>query len=449
MFPLIIAGCILISGLGLVFFLLWKESHRQNNSSIKENAKGNTQETDSTALLARLGLEENAAQGKPAPKKPRIHFFNLGKKSAPLKTDPELTAMSLADGSFLNIENTKGTATLRLDKSTKKEFAPETELALEVEDLRLKNKDITGKLEKIDSLLREKSEELEKTRKDLAAELRNRKEFNKIKDILEKELKDLKDRNRISQNEVTASQTETQSNLKRITQLEEKIKKLEKENREREEALKPGAAGIDQTLSVPSNIQEKLAQTEELLAEKEKKITALLEIMEKNSQQKILTAKEEGTQSPDTTTPFNNPLPSMENIQAANNQVPPPEGNKTNRVEPDISKLKPINPEYLKIIEETAAISIPTENLEDKSSNDRDHKAGRSDMTTKSLLQKIEEGIDRTQLDSAENMAKQIPAEEQKLLKEKNLTSTKIPDGMAHTSTDKPTDSPREPNTKV
>ncbi len=88
--------------------------------------------------------------------------------------------------------------------------------------------ELKEKYELLDRLFKEKSSALEKSEESLQNELKNRKEFNKVKDILEKELKDTKDKARNVQAEMNASQAEAESDQKRINQLEEKVTKLEK-----------------------------------------------------------------------------------------------------------------------------------------------------------------------------------------------------------------------------
>ena len=63
--------------------------------------------------------------------------------------------------------------------------------------------------------------------KKLKNELNNRKEFNKIKDILEKDLREAKDRARNVQLELNAAKTEAEESKKRIDQLEDKVTKME------------------------------------------------------------------------------------------------------------------------------------------------------------------------------------------------------------------------------
>ena len=84
------------------------------------------------------------------------------------------------------------------------------------------------KYERLDKFFSEKSMALEKCEESLKGELNNRKEFNKVKDILEKELKEAKDKTRGIQAEWNAAKAEAEGHKKRINQLEEKVAKAEK-----------------------------------------------------------------------------------------------------------------------------------------------------------------------------------------------------------------------------
>lgn len=85
-----------------------------------------------------------------------------------------------------------------------------------------------GKYERLDQLFNEKSAALEKSEESLRNELSSRKEFNKLKDMLEKELREAKDKARGVQVELNAARTEAEGNRKRIAQLEDKVTTMEK-----------------------------------------------------------------------------------------------------------------------------------------------------------------------------------------------------------------------------
>ena len=232
MFPFLIAGLILVSGLGVVAFLLWNENRLAKASAHPDKILPTDNPAEAEALLTRLGLQDKGGGQAADPK-----IDTVAAKANPVPTSSS-EGSTILPGLPLKIENAKGTVALRLDGIVNNESVAETELALEVDDLRLKIAESQAKYQKLDALFQEKSADLEKCRKELAVELRAHKEFNKVKDILEKEIKDAKDRNRDFQHEVATAQAESQASIKRISQLEERLKRLEKDIREKEEAIK-------------------------------------------------------------------------------------------------------------------------------------------------------------------------------------------------------------------
>ncbi len=111
--------------------------------------------------------------------------------------------------------------------------------------------EIQTKHEKMDKLLKEKNDELEKKTKELDNEVKNRKEFNKVKDLLEKEIKDLRDKNHKFQLEVNAAKTESENYKKRIGQLDEKITQRDNDIKEKEKQIDELVKRM-QTFAAPS-----------------------------------------------------------------------------------------------------------------------------------------------------------------------------------------------------
>jgi len=97
--------------------------------------------------------------------------------------------------------------------------------------------ELTSKYERLESLFKEKGEELDKKEKALLIEIKTRKDFNKVKDILEKEIKDIKEDSHKLELELGASRAETEGFKKRITQLEEKIKQKEDDIKSKEQKI--------------------------------------------------------------------------------------------------------------------------------------------------------------------------------------------------------------------
>lgn len=85
------------------------------------------------------------------------------------------------------------------------------------------------KYQKLDALFKEKSAELQKTKESLDNEIKNRKEFENVKELLEKEITDSKDRTRNIQAEGENAAAEIKRYEKRAAQFEEKADKLEKD----------------------------------------------------------------------------------------------------------------------------------------------------------------------------------------------------------------------------
>ena len=79
------------------------------------------------------------------------------------------------------------------------------------------------KYEKIEILFFEKSTMLEKLEKSFANEIKNRKEFNLLRDILEEQIEKTKERNRQLQAELISLRNENEEYRTKIIQLENQI----------------------------------------------------------------------------------------------------------------------------------------------------------------------------------------------------------------------------------
>ncbi len=153
--------------------------------------------------------------------------FKAGRKSSRDDTVEEIPFPSVTDvaGNVFaaggNPESISAPREVALSADEEKKIDREIDLTSQLEEWK-------GKYQRLDRLFNEKSAALEKSEESLQNELNNRKEFNKVKDILEKELKDHKDKASNIQVELTVARAETEGYKKRISQLEEKITKLEK-----------------------------------------------------------------------------------------------------------------------------------------------------------------------------------------------------------------------------
>ena len=194
------------------------------------------------SLFGKLGLnklslgkfkEENLEVPEPAPLPGLKDFLEQEKKkkgeyspsfgSASLKTQPSEEPVK---SPTMEIVKTPTPLSAEDEKKLERELDASLELT------ELKNK--YGRLEK---MFQEKSTSLEHSEQALKTEHQTQKEFNKVKDILEKELKDTRDNARKIQVELTATKTESEIYKRRITQLEEKATKLEREITEKEKEV--------------------------------------------------------------------------------------------------------------------------------------------------------------------------------------------------------------------
>ncbi len=153
-------------------------------------------------------------------KKAPIAFIDENNAST-LPKEPQTGTMSLKADKIepVNFEDLKSNL---LSKEDEKNIDQEINAATELSELK-------QKYEKLDELFKERSAEYEKTKTALDNEQKIRKEFNKVKDILEKELSETKEKARKTQADFISAQAEGEGYKKRISQIEEKVNKLEKE----------------------------------------------------------------------------------------------------------------------------------------------------------------------------------------------------------------------------
>ncbi len=176
-----LAFALLVVGLGAVAWLFLQEEQREKESK-------------APSLLDRLGIDTPPAKETSAEKKD---------SSASAEKIPE-----------------KPPETISIDQ---KEISSQVEASLEEIEKLTEEAEFKAKCERLEMILKEKNEEIEKKENALSSELKAKKEFNRIKDGLEKEIKDLKDKNHKTQLELSAAQAEVETYRKRGLQLEEKI----------------------------------------------------------------------------------------------------------------------------------------------------------------------------------------------------------------------------------
>jgi len=238
------------AGLAVALYLFFKEMKQgdsQNAEPISPPDAAAT--TEPPSILHRLGITETAAKdmGLTIPTKSKetpvpLSPLTSGKETIPPenKDTVDLNKMAVAELSHLELQ-------AKYDKA----------------EATIKEKD---------TLLQRKDEELQKNEKALMQELKEKKEFNKTKDLLEKEIKELKDKNHKSLLELTASKAETESYRNRITQLEEKLNGREKDLKTKEKDIEELAKRL-QVFAKPSPDKATVPETPAQIKETPKPVT--------------------------------------------------------------------------------------------------------------------------------------------------------------------------------
>ncbi|OGX33522.1 MAG: hypothetical protein A2787_03875 [Omnitrophica WOR_2 bacterium RIFCSPHIGHO2_01_FULL_48_9] len=307
MFTLFYIGfAVVILGLGAVGWLLYNENKNPSGSASPGPSPKNKETT--AQLLNRVGLVEEKQKEKP-PQDGAKNFFTKILSQLPfLKKEEEVAEPMEPRPSLFRSTSAPlqqpppvtGTASIRT--------APQTPTETEIPPVKDANADFEAwqasqlkeKTDKLETLLNEKNQALEKIEKELSGEIKNHKEFNKVKDALEKELKDSKVRARDLQIELTSAETETAGFKNRVNQLELKVTKLEKTINELEHAAQDKDSKIQE-------LTQKLQTTEIAL--------------------KVISEAKEAAAAPTTPTeiaekPAETPLP--ETIQPPEPQAPEP-----------------------------------------------------------------------------------------------------------------------------
>ncbi len=236
---------IMLAGGSAIAWILIAEKKKE--SPQPEQPKATKTQISPKELLGRLGLENPKSLDN------KIPLPELFKKPSPTNTQPLPQSAAIA-------------------ASTQ----AQSELSLKYDELLAEHNELKAKYAKIEALFAEKSLNLEKSEKTLSNELKNQKEFNKLKDILEKELKDSKDKISSLQADVRTAQTETQTQLKRVSQLEEKVKILERDVLTSEAAINDAQALTQASRKHCAELEEKLKATENQIVEKNLKIEDLV-----------------------------------------------------------------------------------------------------------------------------------------------------------------------------
>lgn len=123
-------------------------------------------------------------------------------------------------------------------------------------------KELEGKFESLNKLLKEKNEELQRAQEVVQNELKNREDYEKVKDILEQELIEVKERSRQVQQEKESLQEEFTKTNSLIPDLEEKAARLEEELLKREDELR---VSVEKYEELESELDQKNKAVEEHL----------------------------------------------------------------------------------------------------------------------------------------------------------------------------------------
>ena len=191
----------MVIGLGIVGWLFFGSSN--TNPKDTKNTDSKDGKDNQPSLLERLGLNDDKPKKENAKS---LKNADLPEIKPPMQTLPETptnTSLDLQENSLPPTIDTE----------------------------------LPAQYERLEVLFKEKSEQLEKSEKALANELKTHKEFNKIKDLLEKELKDTKDKNHKTQLELTAFQAEVENYKNRLSQSEGKIKLKEQDIKQKEQQI--------------------------------------------------------------------------------------------------------------------------------------------------------------------------------------------------------------------
>src|SRR3989338_729224 len=191
-------------------------------------------------LLKKLGIgkknvtEENTGIPGEEPLPPTRGYLERQKEggaAVPNEVIPLLRRESKTGSASMMVEKTdEASLEGKLTSSEEEKIDKEIELTSQLNELKEKH-------ETLDRLFKEKSAALEKSEEALQNELKNRKEFNKVKDILEKELKETKDKARSLQVDLNNAGTEAEGHKSRVNQLEERVTKLQKTILEKDDEI--------------------------------------------------------------------------------------------------------------------------------------------------------------------------------------------------------------------
>lgn len=157
-----------------------------------------------------------------------------------------------------------------IELSNEEEKNLEEEISLSAELSELKEKYVI-----LDKLFKEKQNEFELVQRELKNEIKGRKEFNKIKDLLEKELRDVKDGHNSLRNDIASAETKSMSFQRRIEQLEGRVTSKEKEIAGKEKEVEKKSEENRKVKEELAEVSKRLSSRESDIREKDKMIASL------------------------------------------------------------------------------------------------------------------------------------------------------------------------------
>ncbi len=332
MWPFYLLILIIFFGFSAVMKVIWDEHRKETGEKLPSKKEAPVTPVE---VLQRSGLNNPTEIKSSAAAAPSSSVLDKIKSLLPLLLKKK-TARSDQGEPISPIEASAlagdvpqtGTASIRLDPSSgkpsirihqpaetpaaarveqpikKADPAIDKEVELSIQNDELKNQfaQLQERYDKLDKLFIEKSESLERTLNDLEHEQKNRKEFNKVKDLLEKEIKDSKDIAKKAEAGLNSIKSESTTYTARITQLEEKIKKLEGELYAKEDLLEEQSKKITQLSSASKMAAASRPATEPKIEEKPPEAEPPAPVAETPSPEQHQEPIAPASAAPDTTT---------------------------------------------------------------------------------------------------------------------------------------------------
>ena len=238
----VIVSFIILIGLGLIGWMMWREWAEQRPPSLRRAAVVRDEGVSAADLLNRLGLDENGGDGEAA-QAGAGHFSETA-------------------------DNPSGSSTL-LEQAL--------ELSLRQEDLRRELADLTERQTRMQDLLREKDLLVVRARKELHGVSRACAEFGPVREGIEQALTAIRSERRQIQDALAQQQDQIRVHLAGIQQLEQRIKQSAGRIREQQAAIKDALARRQADQQRAAELAAALAEREQARRDKDDKIRMLLD----------------------------------------------------------------------------------------------------------------------------------------------------------------------------